>query len=75
MSEHAVKGRNYFPFVGGLRSGWLITASDSVRLFDEKKGWGKEVGPFRSVNRIGPRRGSWTEESRHMAKLRLGVIE
>ncbi len=49
LSKHPVKEKNYFHFLAGLRSGWLISGSYYTRLFDEEKGWGVEVPSFHHV--------------------------
>src|SRR5262249_5690196 len=52
LREEPIKGRNYFAFVGGLRSGWIVSGSDYTRFFDEAKGWGAEVAGFREANAV-----------------------
>jgi hypothetical protein len=49
LKTHPVKERNYFHFLGGLRDGWLISGSYYTRLFDEEKGWVREVPQFQYV--------------------------
>jgi hypothetical protein len=49
VGKYPVKDHNYFHFLKGLRSGWLISGSYYTRLFDEAKGWGPEVVGFRYV--------------------------